>query len=122
VAPDGRVMGERTPRVVQQQVLAGMARFDYGAIRVPVLAVYARAASADAYPGCQVATDPAVGQACQELFAWTLQQLEASKKLIATIPSRTQVVEIVGANAFVFLSNPADVTRALEPFLAALLR
>jgi non-heme chloroperoxidase len=120
VAPDGRVTGERTPREVQQQILAGMVRADYGTIRVPVLAVYAKAASADAFPGCQAATDPVVGEACRELFAWTQQQLEASKRLIATIPSRTQVVEITGASAFVFLSNPGDVTRALEPFLASL--
>jgi len=122
VAPDGRVTGERTPRAVQQQIVGGMTRVDYSAIHVPVLAVYAKAASADAFPGCQSPADPAVRDACQELHAWTLQQLEASKKLVATIPSRTQVVELTGANGFVFLSNPADVLGLLEPFLASLAR
>ena len=66
--------------------------------------------------------DQAVGQACRELHAWTLQQLEASKKLITTIPSKARVVEIPGAHAFVFLSNPTEVMRALELFASGLTR
>jgi hypothetical protein len=60
--------------------------------------------------------------ACQELYGWTLRQLETSKRLLGAIPSGAQVVELAGANAFMFLSHPADVTRVLEPFLAALPR
>jgi hypothetical protein len=56
------------------------------------------------------------------MYGWTVRQLETSKRLLGTIPSRTQVVELAGANAFVFLSNPADVTQALERFMATLPR
>ena len=116
LSADGRVVGERPTPVGQQQILAGMRPHDYSAIRVPVLAIYATPASPDSYPGCAMPSEQAVRQACQELYAWTLQQLENSKRLIATIPSKPRVVEIPGAHAFVFLSNPTEVMRAIELF------
>ena len=124
LAPDGRVIGERASRDVQQQILAAMitAEVEYAAFRVPVLAFYATPTSYDWLPGCREATDAPTRLACQELYGWTLRQLESSKRLLGTIPTRTQIVELPGANAFMFLSNPAEVTRALEPFLDALPR
>ena len=124
LAPDGRVIGERVSRDVQQQILAAMITADvnYAAFRVPVLAFYATPTSYDWLPGCREAADAPTRLACQELYGWTLRQLETSKKRLGTIPTRTQVVELAGANAFMFLSHPADVTRVLEPFLAALPR
>jgi non-heme chloroperoxidase len=120
VAPDGRVTGERTPPAIPKQILAGMTKVDYSAIRVPVLAVYATSASADAFPGCRAAAEPPVREACQELHAWTARQLAESKRLLDTMPRPPQVVDLPGAHAFVFLSNSADVTRALEGFLSRL--
>jgi non-heme chloroperoxidase len=120
VAPDGRVTGERTPRAVLEQILAGMTKTEFSRLRVPVLAVYATPESPDALPGCRAVADPAVRQACKELFDWTSKRLENSKKLVGSAQARTQVVELPGANAFVFLSNPADAERALEPFVKGL--
>ena len=122
VAPDGRVTGERTARSVPEQILAGMTTTDFSRIRVPVLAVYATPASPDSFPGCRSATDAGVRQACQELFDWTSKRLEASKKLVRSAEARAQVVELSGANAFVFLSNPTDVGQALETFVEGLAR
>ena len=122
VAPDGRVTGERASRVVTEQILAGMTKTDFSRIRVPVLAVYATPASPDSSPGCRSAADPAVRQACQELFDWRSKRLEASEKLVRSARARAQIVKLPGANAFVFLSNPTDVGQALGPFLATLPR
>jgi non-heme chloroperoxidase len=122
LAADGRVIGERASRTVQQQILSAITDVDYAAFRVPVLALFATPASADWLPGCREAVDATTRQACQELYAWTLRQLETSKRSLEAIPTRTQVVELAGANAFVFLSNPTDVGRALESFIAALPR
>ena len=122
VAPDGRVTGERASRGVREQILAGMTKVDYSTIRVPILAFYATPVSPDSLPGCRSTADPAVRQACQELFDWTSTRLENSKKLVRSAQARTQVVELSGANAFVFLSNPTDVGRALEPFVEGLAR
>ena len=122
LATDGRVVGERTPSAVQQQIVPSMVRHDYSAIRVPVLAIYATPTSPDSFPGCAQPADQAVRQACQELHAWTLQQLEDSKKLIMTIPSKARIVEIPGAHSFVFLSNPTEVMQAMARFVSTLPR
>jgi non-heme chloroperoxidase len=120
VAPDGRVIGERTPAGIGQQILAGMVKPDYSAIRVPVLAIYARPVSARAFPGCDAPSDDAVRQACQELYVWTLRQLGASEKMVETIPAKNWIVELHGADAFMFLSNPTEVRRAMDAFVATL--
>jgi pimeloyl-ACP methyl ester carboxylesterase len=122
LAADGRVVGERTPPAVRQQIVASMVRHDYSAIRVPVLAIYATPTSPDSFLGCAMPSDQVVRQACQELHAWTLQQLEDSKKLITTTPSKARIVEIPGAHAFAFLSNPTEVMRAMEPFVSGVTR
>jgi non-heme chloroperoxidase len=122
LAPDGRVIGERASRTVQQLILSAITDVDYTAFRVPVLAFFATPASADWLPGCREAVDAATRRACQELYDWTVRQLATSKRLLGAIPTRTHVVELAGANAFVFLSNPTEVGRALESFLAALPR
>jgi pimeloyl-ACP methyl ester carboxylesterase len=117
LTPDGRVSGQRTSPDVQQKILAGMVKHDYSAIRVSVLAIYAKPTSPDSFPGCRATADAAVRQACEELHAWTLQQLEDSRTLVSRIPSNARVVEIPGAHAFVFLSNPTEVMRAIESFV-----
>ena len=124
LAPDGRVIGERASRDVQQQILAAMitAEVDYAAFRVPVLALYATPTAYDWLPGCREPTDAPARLACQELYGWTLRQLESSKRLLGTIPARTQILDLPGANAFMFLSHAADVTRVLEAFLTELPR
>ncbi len=122
LAPDGRVIGERASSAVQQQILAAITEVDYAAFRYLSWLSTPRLSPPIGFP---VVVTPSIGPpagACQELYAWTLRQLETSKRLLGAIPTRTQVVELPGANAFVFLSNPIDVMQALERFVAALPR
>jgi non-heme chloroperoxidase len=121
-APDGRVAGERTPGTVRQAIAAGIVKADYSSIRVPALAIYARPISPDAFPGCRDAADAAVRQACSELHAWSLRHLSDGERLFRTIPSRVQVIDLPGANPFVFLSNEREVTQALDEFVSAVAR
>jgi hypothetical protein len=118
-APDGRVVGERTPGTVRQAIVAAIVRADYSGIRVPALGIYARPISPDAFPGCRGTDDAAVRQACSELHAWSLRHLSDGQRLFRTIPSRVQVIELPGANPFVFLSNEREVTEALDRFVSA---
>jgi len=120
--PDGRVAGERTPGTVRQAIVAGIVKADYSNIRVPALAIYARPVSADAFPGCRGTDDAAVRQACSELYAWALRHLSDGERLFRTIPSRVQVIDLPGANPFVFLSNEREVTQALDQFVSAVAR
>jgi len=118
--PDGRVVGQRTPPQIQQQIISRLVKIDYGSIRVPVLAIYAKRTSADAFPGCRGVDDVAVRQACGELYDWTSRQLTESEALFKKIQSPVQVVELPDAHQFVFLSNERAVMQAMDQFVSAL--
>jgi pimeloyl-ACP methyl ester carboxylesterase len=120
IGADGRVIGERTPASVRQQIFAGLAKADYRSIQVPVLAIYAKRTSEDSFPGCRGAADADAQHACRELFDWTSRQLKDSEAIVRTIPSRVHVIELANANSFVFLSNERDVMRAIDRFVSAM--
>jgi pimeloyl-ACP methyl ester carboxylesterase len=119
IATDGRVMGERTPPAVREQILAGVVAADYLRIRVPALAIYARRTISQAFRGCT--TDDAAGrEACRDLETWTEQQRIRSVRALKTIRAPVRVVELPDASPFVFLSNASQVAREIEQFSSAL--
>jgi non-heme chloroperoxidase len=118
--PDGRVIGERTPAAIQQRAVAGITPVDYATISVPALALYAKRGPTEVAPGCRNPVDVAVRQACGELFDWMSQQLVRSEAMVRTIRARTEIVELRGGSAFVFLSNEGDVTPAIDRFVRGL--
>jgi hypothetical protein len=120
-AGDGRLIGERTPAAVGQQILAGLTKADYSRIQAPVLAIYAKPASPESFPGCVTDNDAARG-ACRELYEWTLQHLSDSERFMRTIRSNVRVIELPGANPFVFLSNEGEVRSAIDQFVESLPR
>jgi pimeloyl-ACP methyl ester carboxylesterase len=120
VGPDGRVIGERTAPRIGAAVLAQFKRVDPSGIRVPVLAMYATRISVSVLPGCQGAKVPSVVDACNELFAWMTAQLDRSKRLFGSIPSKVRIIDLPGANSFMFLSNGGDVTDAVKAFASEL--
>jgi non-heme chloroperoxidase len=119
-AQDGRATGERTPIATQRQIVAAIVKPNYSSVRVSALAVYAKPISADAFPGCRGAADAAVRQACSELLVWSLQHLDGGKALFEMIGAKTNIVELPGANPFVFLSDEREVERVMEQFLSTL--
>jgi len=120
VAPDGRVIGQRTPARIPQTVLAQFKRVDPAGIRVPVLAIYALRTSASALPGCQRPEEPSVAQACNELYDWMTGQLARSKRLFEGLPAKVKIIDLPGANSFLFLSNGAEVAEAVKAFASEL--
>lgn len=119
-APDGRVIGERVAPGIQPRVLGGMTPIDYASIRVPTLAIYATRRQTDVSPGCRMPGDDAVRQACADLFDWTTQQRARSQALVKTIGARTEIVDLPGTNAFLFLPYEREITQAIERFVAGL--
>jgi len=117
---EGRVLGERTPAAVQQRAIAGLTPVDYATIRVPALALYPKRGPTDVAPGCRTPADEGVRQACGELYDWMSQQLARSEAMVKTIRARTEIVELPGFSAFVFLSHERDVTQAIDRFVGAL--
>jgi non-heme chloroperoxidase len=120
LGPDGRVVGERTPPAVQQRVLAEMAPVDYSRIRVPALAIYGTRTPTTVAPGCRAPADASVLQACGDLFDWMSRQLTRSQALVKTIGATTEIVELPGTSAFMFLSHEREVTQAIDRFVAAI--
>jgi len=118
--PDGRVAGERTPPATRQRALAGIVPGDYTSIRAPALALYGKRTVTTVAPGCRTPADESVRQACGELFEWTSRQRTRSEALVKTIGARTEIVELSGTSAFVFISHEAEVTQAIDRFVAAL--
>ncbi|HET9270012.1 MAG TPA: alpha/beta hydrolase [Vicinamibacterales bacterium] len=118
--PDGRAMGERMPQATRTRALAEMMPVDYSTIRVPALALFAKRTVTDVSPGCRTPADESVRQACGELFDWTSQQLARSQAMVKTIGARTEIVDLPGTNAFVFLAYERDVTLAIDRFAATL--
>lgn len=118
-APDSHLVGPRTPAAIPQQIMSGFVKADYPNIRVPALGIYARPTSPDSFPGCRT-DDATVRQACKELYEWTLRHLRDSERSFRTIRSTARVIEIPGANSFVFLSNEREVMRAIDRFVSAL--
>ena len=100
-------------------MLSGISRTDWATIRVPILAIYAKGLSGQSYPGCAT-TDPAVSQACDELYARSERQRRNSQRLLASRDAPTRILEFEGAHPFVFLSNPTDVRQAIDEFVARL--
>lgn len=117
---DGRAVGERMPPAPRQRALAGMMPVDYATIRVPALALYAKKTVTDVAPGCRTPADEPARQACVDLFEWTSRQLTRSRALVTSIGARTEIVDLPGANAFVFLAFERDIMQALDRFAATL--
>jgi hypothetical protein len=118
--PDGRVVGERISPATPQRALAGMVPVNYASIRVPTLALYAKRTVSDVAPGCRAPADESVRQACRELLDWTSRQLTRSQALVKTIGARTEIVDLPGTSAFVFLAYEREVGQAIDKFMAGL--
>lgn len=116
-APDGWIAGERTPASVRQAIVASIVPTDYSSIRVPVLGIYAKPVSPDAFPGCRGTDDADVRQACEEMLAWSLRHMSEGEQLLRTVASNVQVIELPGAHPFVFLSNEREVMQAMDHFI-----
>ena len=117
---DGRAAGERMPPATSSRARAGMTPVDYSTIRVPTLALYAKRTVTDVSPGCRTPADESVRQACTELFDWTSRQLAQSQAMVRTIGARTEIVDLPGTNAFVFLAFEREVMLAIDRFAGTL--
>lgn len=116
---DGRVNGERTPVTTQQRLRSFVAPPAYAQVNVPVLAIYARPAGPETLPGCRDAAAAEVRSACQEFFDWTQRHLAEGQAQLKAVRGRVEMVELAGANAFVFLAHQEAVRNAIATFAGA---
>jgi pimeloyl-ACP methyl ester carboxylesterase len=118
--PDGSVGSRVTPAYVPQAIMAGGAGHDYSQIRVPVLAFVGYPPLPQKQISDNHITEPAERTIVEAVFGTQVGLIRNRIKRINSAARGARVVDLWGANHFVFLSNEADVLRELHAFLAAL--
>jgi pimeloyl-ACP methyl ester carboxylesterase len=97
-------------------IIAGVAKPEYERIRVPTLAIYAVSRSPADLAPWQQTEDPQQLELLQEVFehgtAQRQKHIEAFRR-----SRRPRVVDLEGANHYVFLTNRADVLHEVRAFL-----
>jgi pimeloyl-ACP methyl ester carboxylesterase len=112
-----RLTANVTPDWVDSQVLQGCGRPDYKAVHTPALVIDAVVDSApQAFPSF-AQLDSTTQQAAIR-FTGTLQRWQAAEEdKVRRELAGAQIVELHGANHYVFYSHPTEVTDAMRKFL-----
>jgi non-heme chloroperoxidase len=93
---------------------------DFARVRVPLLAIYqAQRPFAEVAAGYAIRNDQERAALRQEYAATRALYTRWQQDLRAGAPT-ARIVELIGANLFMFLSNEADVIREIRAFAAAL--
>jgi non-heme chloroperoxidase len=118
--PDGSVGGHITPSFVPQAIMAGDHKHDYSQIRVPVVAFVGY----PPLPQDQIRenhiTDPAERTIVEAVFGTQVGLIRNRIKRINSAAAGARVVDLWGANHFVFLSNEAEVLKEIRAFMSGL--
>ena len=115
--PSGRLVANVTPDSIDAMVLAGCGHPDYAALRTPALAIFAVIDSVpDVFPAAAT-FDSATGAVAQR-FTSALEALGSTERarFRREVPAG-QVLELHGANHYVFYSNEPEVAAAMRGFL-----
>ncbi|MFL5494046.1 MAG: alpha/beta fold hydrolase [Gemmatimonadales bacterium] len=114
----GKLVANVTPEAIDSSIIAGSGHPDYAVVRAPALAIYAVVDSApQVFPGWEGLD--AAGRARARQFTAVLQAWAATERgRFRRELAGGQVVELHGANHYVFFSHAPEVTRAMRSFLA----
>lgn len=130
--PDGSVGTYRASTAfIHEAFGTGALKRDYSKIRVPVLAFFGMSCSAHPqgnyacikHPRHKAEYEPKNAQerAAEEAFdSATAAYVNRWKKNLQNAPGGVRIVDLPGANHYVFLSNDVDVLRELSAFLTGL--
>lgn len=117
---DGSMGPYGTPPSVQSAITAGMRKPDYSGIRVPVLAFYTLPPPLESqmkrYPPQTAEERAAMQRVFDADMAWARRSIERMK---AGVPP-ARVVELPGANHYIFLSNEREVLQEIRHFVSGL--
>jgi len=114
----GRLVADVTPSTIDSLILIGCGHPDYAAVRAPALVIDAVVDSVGQVFPYWAELDPPRQDAARR-FTTALQRWMAVERarVRRELPS-AQVLELHGANHYVFDSNRADVIRLMRMFLA----
>jgi hypothetical protein len=118
--PDGTMGKYGTSGSVREAIAAGMRKPDYSRIQVPVLAFFALPKPLEDQIQTYRPQTAEERAAIEQVYAADVAYARRSiGKLRGGVPG-ARVVELPGANHYIFLSNEADVLSEIRPFLAGL--
>ena len=119
--PDGSVGPSRLSPVIRKAITEdSRVRPDYARIREPVLAIYRRDLPFDEWAADFAPRNEQERAALRQQYAATRAMVTRwQRNLLAGIPT-ARIVELPGANLYMFLSNAADVLREIRAFAATL--
>ena len=113
----GRLLRLVTPDSISVALLRGTVGPRYAAVRVPALAIYAPCDSTRFAYWARL--DAAVRDSSRAFLARTAAWCRAQVARFTSGVRRSRVVELPGANHYVFLSDPDTVAAAMRAFLEA---
>ena len=111
-------VGHQSPRHAVVTIAEGTKKRDYSNIRVPVLSIFATLRAADDPLRQNKPEDPQLRAAVEKFEAITMVYIKRYEKSLLTAVPTARIVELPGANHYLFLSNEADVLREITSFIA----
>ena len=96
----------------------GTQKRDYSNIRVPVLSIFATFRPAGDPLRDEMPKDPQDRAVVEAFEAATMVYIKRYEKSLLTGVPGARIVELPGANHYIFLSNEADVVREIRSFVA----
>jgi pimeloyl-ACP methyl ester carboxylesterase len=115
--PDGSVGARLTPGSVPKAIMDGNVPHDYSQIRVPVLAFVGYPPVPEDQILANHITDPAERMVVYAVFGSNVGMIRKRIKRIESAAGGARVVELWGANHFVFLSNESNVLQEMRLFV-----
>jgi pimeloyl-ACP methyl ester carboxylesterase len=116
-APDGSLAGEVTPPEIYAALLGGEESPDYSRVMVPALGIYAVARDAGGVVPW-LTSSSRIWPVAQEVFYQVFEPFYFGERLrFRTGMARDRVLELPGANHYLFLSDPERVAAAVRAFL-----
>ena len=114
----GHLVGDVTPPTIDSLILAGCGHPNYSAVRAPALVIYAVVDSVREIFPFYSALDAPHQDAARRFTAALQRWAETERARVAHQLAAAQLLELHGANHYVFDSNRSQVIRAMRTFLA----
>jgi len=120
VNPDGAMGPYKSTGSVPKAIFEGMRSPDYSRIRVPVLAFFSLPKALEVQLRLHPPDNAEERSAIEQVYAADVDYVKRSiARLRAGVPD-ARVVELVGANHYIFLSNEPEVLGGIRAFLLRL--
>ena len=117
--PDGSLGRHNTPGSIRQAIFEGRQKPEYARIRVPILAFFAQAAPLQEIIDLYKPQNAGERQALEQQYAVGVAIMNRHKQDLVIGAPHTQVIDVPGANFYIFLSNETEIVHGIKQFLSA---